>query len=115
MADYSVREGMTEPITFVLEHKLRGSQQTAFNLSGVTEAELNLRDDDGNISSFTISGGQLAITDAANGEITFSPNAGDFQHIGGSYKGFIRLTLSSGRLADFPNNKEFSIYVREDF
>lgn len=117
MSDYTTREGATEPIVVVLKQKSAAGVISVFNLTGLTEVVLHLKNKDGTASSFSTIANptKLAITNAAAGEVTFTPAASDLTNAGERYKGFFRVTLASGSYADFPNGSEFEIYVRQNF
>jgi len=86
--------GWTEEITYTLS-----DDGTAVNLSGCT-VTIQAKDATGTALTFT---GTVAVTDASNGVIEFSPAAGDISTTGQPYSVRFKVVASDGKISYFPS------------
>ena len=116
-AQFSIREGVTDPIIFtMLSIDPDTEEGTAVNLAGVTFIDLRLKSKDSSvILNFGTDGSQLEITSAANGQVTFSPAATDFDADEDWYIGYFRVTDAGGKLIDFPNDGTCELVIESQF
>lgn len=116
-AHYEIRVGDTDPVVFTLyEVDPDTHQTTVVNLAGVTQVDFRLRSIDGSETmSFLDSGSQLAITDAANGKVTFYPSGTDFTYARRFYNGFFRVTDAGGYKKSFPHDGSIQLEVVESY
>lgn len=112
MTTYTVREGVTEPIVMTMYEVATDGTRTAVDLTGWTSPVLHLTSKkDGD--EFSFSGVQVAITDAAAGEVTFYQAADDLLYSDRLYSGYMRITNPAGKTVDFPSDERFTIKVLE--
>ena len=105
--EWTVREGSTEPIVFILYD---GS--TVYNLTGNTDVEIRLVPRaSGETISFSKSDSELAVTDASNGEVTFYPAADTLAFSKQAYDVYFTVTDSSGYLVAFPSSAAFVLQM----
>ena len=108
--EWTVREGSTEPIVFVLY-----DGASVYNLTGNQDLEIRLVPRaGGSTKTWTKSDSELAITDASNGEVTFYPGADDLAFSDQSYDVYFWVTDSSGYLISFPSNAAFVIQMLDN-
>jgi hypothetical protein len=79
-----------------------GSPEVTFLLGQEAETELLVDDN---------TTGNVSITDAANGEVSYSWQSGDTD-TSGTYIGEVRVSDGSGE-STYPNNGTFNIYIEE--
>jgi len=108
----SIRQSATDYLQFQLI-----SSGLAINLSTVDHVEMNLKDNLGNITTFTSSGGspKLFITDTVNGIIELRPAATDFYAIKSPYLSYILIYETASRWYAVPEDTEMKIIVRRTY
>ena len=105
--EWTVREGSTEPVVFVLY-----DDGDVYSLSGYTALEMRLVPQDGGTTlSFSPSDSELAITDAANGEVTFYPAADTLDYAARVYDVYFWVTDGNSYKISFPHDEEFLLHV----
>lgn len=116
-ATYTIREGVTDPVVFELQSlDIDSEDATAVDLTGVTLVDVRFRTKDKSTPiNFDDGGAQVAITDAVNGKVTFTPGAADFDSSEQWYEGFIRVTDAGSNIIDFPSDGHFEWVVLEAF
>ena len=116
-AQFTLREGVTDPIIFTLLSVDPDTEDsTAVNLAGVTLIDMRVKSKDGSVTlNFDTDGSQLSITDAANGQITFTPGASDFDASEDWYIGYFLVTDADGNKISFPSDGEYELVILEDF
>jgi hypothetical protein len=114
-ASFTLRETITDPIVFTLKSVDPDTGvATAVDLTGVTKVELRLKSRDGseNLSFATDDEiPQLEVSDAENGEVTFSPGASDLDASEGQYDGYFKVTDAGGKIISFPSDESFQFVV----
>ena len=107
-----VRSGFTDYLRFKPV-----SSGSSIDLSTADHVELSLKDNLGNVSTFSSSGGspKLFIVDVINGIIELRPASTDFYVIRSPYKGFIKIFETSSRWYSIPSDDELKIYVRQGY
>lgn len=109
---WTARDNSTEPIEFQLTR-----DGVATNLTGITSITLQMKNvATGAWTPYPNTGGspKLAVTDAANGKVTFSPAAGDLAFSAGSYECFFWVVDGAGKSVSFPTDQNFSIRMIDD-
>ena len=87
---------------------------TPVDITGSSDVILRLiKQTDGSILEFNFASGKMAITDAPNGEIEFSPALTDFTEPA-TYGMFIIIVDSSGNKKSVPEGKEYFFNVSSD-
>jgi hypothetical protein len=108
--EWTIREGSTEPVVFVFYD---GS--TAYDLTGAQEVEIRMVPSaGGSTKSWTDSESELAVTDAAIGEVTFYPAAADLAFSDQAYDVYFKVTDASGYIVYFPSNAAFVIQMLDN-
>ena len=104
---WTMRVGSTEPIEFQLT-----ADGVAVNLTGVTSVEIRLeRADTGAVTSYlnTVNPTRLAITDAANGKVTYYPLAADHPLAAGHFDVYFWVIDGAGYKISYPTGIDFVI------
>ena len=118
-ATFTIREGVTDPLILILQSiDPDNHDATPVNLAGVTSVDVRFQSKDGSdLLNFlsTAPSPQVVVTDAANGQVTFTPGASDFDAGENWYLGFVRVVDAGGNIVDFPNDGEFELVIREAF
>lgn len=114
---FTIREGITDPIVFGLQEiDPDTGEASAVDLTGVTEVELRLQPKAGGSAlSFATAGGQISVTDASGGEVTFVPAADDLDDAARGYDGYIKITDAAGTVISFPSGDNFVLKVIKGF
>lgn len=120
MATFTIREGITDPITFTLkEIDPDTGVASAVDLTGVTKVDLRLRSRDGTDSmnfASTDASPQVAVSATpTDGQVTFTPADGDFNDAYQQYEGYFEVTDASGSLISFPSDENFTLVVIGEF
>lgn len=100
----SLVEGWTGPLVYVLK-----VDDVAQNLTSMT-VTMVARDAHGTLLSLS---GSLSVTDAANGEVTFTPAAGDVKLRLSPYLVRFRVVDASSRVVYFPNAEAEQWVIRK--
>ena len=105
--EWTVREGSTEAIVFVLYD---GS--SAYSLTGYTALQMRLVPHaGGDTKTFAPADSELAVTDAANGEVTFYPAADTLAYSDRAYDVYFWVTDGNSRKISFPHNGAFVLQM----
>jgi len=105
--EWTVREGATEPIVFVLY-----DGGAVYSLSGYTAIEIRLVPHAGGTTlSFAGTDSELSVTDAANGEVTFYPAADTLSFSDRAYDVYFWVTDGNSKLVSFPHNGAFLLQM----
>lgn len=114
---FSVRATVTDPIVFGLKEVDPDTLiETVKDITGFTEVRLALRQKDGGGTDYvkTDSDAELAVSDAAQGEVTLTPANTDFPNEE-IFEGWIRVTDGAGNTISFPNGDFFEFVVLPNF
>jgi hypothetical protein len=105
--EWTVREGSTEPIVFVLYD---GS--SVYDLTGYTALQMRLVPHDGGSTlTFTPSDSELAVTDNSGGEVTFYPAADTLSFSDRAYDVYFWVTDGNSYKISFPHNGAFLLQM----
>lgn len=105
--EWTVREGSTQPIVFVLY-----DGDDVYSLVGITALEIRLVPRSGGPTlTYTTSDPELAVTTAADGEVTFYPGAATLDFDAEAYDVYFWVTDGSGYKISFPSNNAFPIQM----
>ncbi len=117
MAQYTIGEGVTDPISIqLLSIDPDTDEGTPVDLTGVTLVDLQIRSEDrGETFNYTDAGSNLAITDAVNGLVQFSPTGTEFDASEEWYNGYFMVTDAAGKNVRFPSDGVFQIVVVDAF
>lgn len=113
---FFVRVGATDPLVFGLKDEdPETGVVSVVDLTNYQEVRLAIRPKQGGTASTWLdSDPELSVSDAANGEVSFTPGAGEFT-AAAKYDGWIRLTDQAGTIISFPNDDFFELEVLEQF
>jgi hypothetical protein len=116
---FTVRAGITEPLVIVLKSIDPDTHaESAYDLTGHTPVVMHVRTRTGTVRAYSTAdvSPKLAVTDAAAGEVTFSPAAGDWLAADQILAVYLVATRTAdGKTISFPNDAEASITVRAAF
>ena len=103
--EWTIREGSTEPVVFVLY-----DGDDPYSLTGYTSVQMRLVPrDQGTTLTFTDTDSELSVTDAANGEVTFYPGAATLDYDDRGYDVYFWVTDGNGYKISFPSSHEFPV------
>ncbi len=114
---YQIRAGSTEPVVFVLgEWTNDGKTFAAVNLTtlAVNKVIFHRKTKAGDVDSFASDdvSPKIAITDAPNGKITFTPAAADWAAAADRYSCYFETQESGGSSVTFyPSNGVYTISI----
>jgi len=110
-----VREGSTEPITFVMKERDRETNVLATtDLTGYTKAEIRLRSKrQKKTQSFDTDDAELSCAFDATGEVVFRPAATTLEHKSEGYWVRFVLTNASAKAVHVPSERDDEIEVLE--
>lgn len=114
---FSVRAGTTSPIVFTLQTvSATTGAASAADLTGVTKVEMRMKPvAGGDVKSFDTEGDQLEVTDADDGQVTYSPEATDIEAADEMYLTYFLVTDASGDIASYPSDDNVELVVLEAF
>ncbi len=111
MPDYTAVATATDPIIIECDNTTEDGLTSAVNLTGCTVA-LHLHCATADLDDLTFSSTDVpplvAITDAAGGEVTFSPLATTFTSED-TWRGRLIITDSTGKTIPFPSEQHFTL------
>lgn len=103
---FTIRIGVTDPVVIQCQEIDPDTRvKSAVNLTGATSPKLLLVPIDTS-GTITIDDARMAVTDAANGEVTFSPDGSEFTKEA-KYLGHVEVTSGAGKVISFPSDKDF--------
>lgn len=106
MSRVKIKKGYQTPITVTIKN----SDGTAKDLSGYDSAKFYMKRDDGKVK---VDGATATISDAANGEVTYTFTSSDVD-TAGNYLGYFGFYVGATKtLAAPPDN--FEIEITDDF
>ena len=110
---FTVRANVTEPLVVILQSiNPTTGVVTAVDITGFTLAALHMRSTETQIwKKFDTGGAQLSVTDAANGEVTFNPLAGDYLGTDKNYDIYLEVTDGAGDITSFPSGENARLKV----
>lgn len=117
MADWTIRQGVTDPVTFALQEVDENGNVSAADLTGMTKADLRISSTDGQITkNFDTTSGKLAFLDPrTGGQVKLSPDANDFALPKKSYVFFFLVTDGAGNEISFPHDRNLTLEVLPTF
>ncbi len=110
---FTIREHSTDPIDFQLL-----ADDDAIDLTSVDHVEMEMKDKKGKRYSYSSSDetAYVSITDEDDGKVRFSPPSElIFLATGSPYKGYWKVYTSATVHYSVPEDKEFTINVREEY
>lgn len=109
--EVTIRHGSTDPMDFQLK-----SDSNPIDLTGAQKVELWLKPSGAGVVKYATTDvpAKLAVTDAANGKVRFSPAAPDLDSAKSPYTGHFWITDAGGNLSSVPDGSEFYILVRPE-
>lgn len=112
-------ENVTDPVSFTLLNIDPDDRDgTAVDLTGVTLVDMRLQSEDETVTfnyDTVNDPSRLAITDAVNGVVGFTPLGTEFDEAEKWYKAFFMVTDASGAVIRFPSEGIFQIEVIKYF
>ena len=112
-AQYTIGEGVTDPIIFqLLSIDPDTDDGTPVDLTGVTLVDMRIiSEDQGTSFNYLDSGAQLAITDVPTGQVTFTPVGTEFLASEDWYNAHFLVTDAAAAVVRFPSDGSFQIEV----
>lgn len=113
MANITVREGTSDPITLQCL-----SDGVAYNLTGMTKAELRIKDHDGLVTKYATTDtppALLVVSDAVNGKLRFDRTVTTFLVSKAPYRGITVVTDATGKLLSFPEGEDSIFNVTPNY
>lgn len=113
---FTIREGITDPVVFTLKSVDPDTGvASAVDLTGVTKVDLRLRSRDGaqslNFATDDVPTPQIEVSDAAEGQVTFTPAADDLDESYQAFDGYFEVTDAGGAVIAFPSDENFRLVV----
>lgn len=115
MSDFTIREGVTEPITFQCQQVDPNTLiVSVVDLTSYGAPELHVQNLlTAAIQTFTTAGGKFDFGTRSNGEMIFAPAANDLA--AGNYEAFVKVTNGSGKSVNFPSDQSFELRVLKTY
>jgi hypothetical protein len=114
-----VRAGSEDPIDFTLHYDSDGDGEIDLpvDLTAVQRVTLFLKREDGTVMAFATNDAQpmLVITDAAVGQLRFSPGESTWANGDSFYGGYFLIIDVIGKDIPVPEGEEFYIIVRDQY
>lgn len=109
---FTLKQGDQRPLfVVVLKDNIGEDDEATVNLTTATSAVFNMVDESG--SPVKINRGSASITDAANGEVTYTWGTADTNTVG-TYNAELEVTWNDGKPETFPNDSYWTVEVVDD-
>lgn len=112
MAFYLKQNDRRPLFVVALKDDFGEATEAAVNLTTASTAVFNMRLTDPP-ATVKINRGGCAITDATNGEVTYTWGTADTNTVG-SYEAEVEVTWSDGKVETFPNNTYWDVEIVDD-